>query len=328
MPFNQAPAAVRAAFTVSHLPSPPPPLAPRPAAAAAAAAAPRTKAKKPKIDHALQEENGITAARTNAVAAPQQQQAPIQQPSLLLLPPAPATRKSPRTTKKPKRKTLTSKGKRAVILNVLASVEAQKFTTTAPPMAVAPPPPPPTVTPRPVPAPPTPETCNIGKSWTKEDLAKLTRLVEDSNYLHELIPDHPSSSITTTTTSTTRVAEMDWELISKSFGRYSKGGTAVKHQYNAVLRVLKQARREGRTAGSNYIDLVQKALRELPESSGTVYDIQAVLKKKYSKHLDKYKVKGQVRWKRAVGECLREEESLFEAVGKTETGKIVWKLVG
>lgn len=61
---------------------------------------------------------------------------------------------------------------------------------------------------------------------------------------------------------------------------------------------------------------------------GTVYEIQAYLKAKHSSSLDKYKVKGQVRWKKAVGEVLREESSLFEAVGKTEGGKIKWRLKG
>ena len=72
---------------------------------------------------------------------------------------------------------------------------------------------------------------------------------------------------------------------------------------------------------------MQTALKELPERQGTVFEVQAVLKAKFGGHLDKYRVKnGGVRWKKAVGEVLREEGALFQAVDKTASGKIVWKL--
>lgn len=46
--------------------------------------------------------------------------------------------------------------------------------------------------------------------------------------------------------------------------RYSRGGTAVRHQYYAVVRLMKQARHEGRK-GASYVDLVQAALASLPD---------------------------------------------------------------
>ncbi|KAL4527715.1 hypothetical protein Ndes2437A_g02856 [Nannochloris sp. 'desiccata'] len=166
-------------------------------------------------------------------------------------------------------------------------------------------------------APPEEAKRNLGKAWSKEDLAKLARLAEDKDFLVATIPDHPDPRSSN--------GDLDWELISSHFGRLSKGGVAVKQQYYAVVRLMKQARGEGKK-GMNYVDLVKQALTELSENRGTVYEIHAVLKKKYAKHLDKYKVKGQVRWKKAVGEVLRQETSGFEAVEKTESGKIIWKL--
>lgn len=230
---------------------------------------------------------------------------------------APVSRKAKRK-KASKRKTLTSKGKRAVVLNVLASVEAQKRAAEAEAAAAA-------AAANTTTAPLTtnvqeeipPEAKkNLRKAWTKAELTKLARLAEEKDYLLATIPDHPEL---------TSNADLDWELISSHFGRYSKGGVAVRQQYYAVVRLMKQARKEGRN-GSNYVDLVKQALTELPEQKGTVYEIQAVLKKDHAKHLDKYKVKGQVRWKKAVGEVLRQETSIFEAVEKTESGKIIWKL--
>lgn len=226
-------------------------------------------------------------------------------------PPAAARKRQKKTTK---RKTLSTKGRKAVVMNVIASVEAQKLSsaaTPAPPAAPPVPPPQPTAAAAPVEDPAS--TSNLGKAWTKADLTNLARLAEDPAFLREAIPDHPPGE------------ELNWEIISRYFGRYSKGGNAVKQQYYAVVRLMKEARREGRK-GSNYVDLVKKALGELPGQRGTVFDIQRVLKEKYIKHLNKYKVKGKLRWKKAVGEILREETSLFYAVSKTESGKHIWEL--
>ncbi|PSC72522.1 putative manganese-transporting ATPase PDR2 [Micractinium conductrix] len=157
-------------------------------------------------------------------------------------------------------------------------------------------------------------TANLGRAWSKADITKLTRLAEDRAFLLAALPQHPAEG------------ELDWELISRHFGRHSRGGMAVKQQYNGVLRVVKAARHEGKK-GHSYVDLVQTALRALPNGRGTVYEIQALLKRDHSSKLDKYREKnGALRWKKAVGEVLRDQPALFEAVGKTATGKHVWAL--
>ena len=253
----------------------------------------------------------ILASLPNAPTLPP---AAVQEAFTVLPSPPPVARKKQRKTTK--RKTLTSKGRKAVVLNVLATVEAQKMsagaTTSAPPPAVVQPPPPPQHTGDVDDA---AATCNKGKAWSKADLTKRARLAEDPAYLRQVIPDHPLGD------------ELDWEIISRFFGRFSKGGTAVKQQYYSVVRLMKEARREGRK-GSNYVDLVKKAIGELPNQQGTVFDIQRILKDKYIKHLDKYKVKGKLRWKKAVGEILKEETTLFRSVTKTDGGKYnVWELI-
>jgi hypothetical protein len=231
--------------------------------------------------------------------------------------PAAAAAPKPKRKKASKRKTLTTKGKRAVVKNVLATVEAERTAAAAAAVAAAAAA---TTTATATESTPSPEAIkNLGKAWNKQDLAKLARLAEDKDFLRATIPDHPEL------TSSNNGNDLDWDLISSHFGRYSKGGVAVKQQYYAVVRLMKEARGEGKK-GTSYVDLVKLVLTDLPENKGTVYEIQDVLKKKHAKHLDKYKVKGQVRWKKAVGEVLRQETSVFEAVGKTESGKIIWKL--
>jgi hypothetical protein len=232
----------------------------------------------------------------------------------------PSSRSKPKRKKSSKRKTLTTKGKKAVVLNVLATVEAERAAAAAAAAAAAVAATTTNATePQASSAATVPDEAkrNLGKAWSKVDLAKLARLAEDKDFLLQTIPDHPDPN--------TNNGDLDWELISSHFGRFSKGGVAVRHQYNAVVRMMKEAKGEGRK-GSNYCDLVKAVLTELPENKGTVYEIQALLKKKHAKHLDKYKVNGQIRWKKAVGEVLRQETAVFEAVEKTESGKIVWKL--
>jgi len=223
-------------------------------------------------------------------------------------PAATAVGPSSRRTKRKKaanRKRLTTKGKRAVILDVLKTIEAERAAAAATAGTAV------------EPAPPDESKRNLGKAWNKEDLAKLARLAEDKEFLLATIPNHPDPGSSN--------GDLNWDLISSHFGRASKGGVAVKQQYYTVVRLMKEARGEGKK-GINYVDLVKQALTELPENKGTVYEIHAVLKQKHAKHLDKYKVKGQVRWKKAVGEVLRQETSVFEAIDKTERGKIIWKL--
>ncbi|KAI7842523.1 hypothetical protein COHA_003877 [Chlorella ohadii] len=88
---------------------------------------------------------------------------------------------------------------------------------------------------------------------------------------------------------------------------------------------MKEARHEGKR-GTSYVDLVQRALSSLPDRRGTVYEIQAVLKRDCASCLDKYQTPKGVRWKLAVSEVLRDQQALFEAAGKTASGKIVWRL--
>ena len=55
---------------------------------------------------------------------------------------------------------------------------------------------------------------NLKRAWSKREISSLVRLIEDPCFLQELIPEHPPGSI-------------DFELMSRQFGRYSPGGTAV-----------------------------------------------------------------------------------------------------
>jgi hypothetical protein len=267
----------------------------------------------------------ITVLANSPVAGPSRQRQPLAEPvpepeplhepsaspepeAALVEPASAAVGPSTRRTKR--KKVAKRKTKRTVILNVLATIEAERAAAAAAAAATV-------TTATEGTAPPDESKRNLGKAWNKEDLAKLARLAEDKDFLLATIPDHPDPASSN--------GDLDWELISSYFGRSSKGGVAVKQQYYAVVRLMKEVRREGKK-GMNYVDLVKAALTELPEHRGTVYEIQAVLKEKYAKHLDKYKVKGQIRWKRAVGEVLRQETSVFEAVEKTERGKIIWKV--
>ena len=58
-----------------------------------------------------------------------------------------------------------------------------------------------------------------------------------------------------------------------------------------------------------------------------MYEVQAVLKRDFFAHLDKYKdSRGARRWKTMVGEVLRTVGGPFEQASKTDTGRIVWRL--
>ena len=46
--------------------------------------------------------------------------------------------------------------------------------------------------------------------------------------------------------------------------RHSRGGVAVQQQYRSVVRLMKEARQQGRR-GTSYVDLVQQALAALPD---------------------------------------------------------------
>ena len=63
---------------------------------------------------------------------------------------------------------------------------------------------------------------------------------------------------------------------------------------------------------------------------GSVFDVQRLLKRDHGAALDKYRVNNKsqsLRWKVAVGEVLREHRGgLFEQVGRTVGGKILWHL--
>ena len=217
--------------------------------------------------------------------------------------------------KRKRRKRLSARSKKSVVLDAMASVEVDKLsrgqedprkevhvkssdtTMSAKPSIIA----------------DAGAQDNLGKAWRKDELGKLVRLIEDRRFLMTTIPSHPDTP------------ELDWELISSHFKRWSKGGHSVKRQYYSIVRLMKEARLEGRR-GSNYVDLVIKALSELPEKRGTILDIHRQLKTHHATQLDKYKVNGKVRWKQAVGEVLRQEQAAFKSLGKTTTGKIVWQL--
>jgi hypothetical protein len=191
------------------------------------------------------------------------------------------------------RKTISTKARKALVRQALKEQQVQQqqqqvqqqeqdeTTAEAPPGSP----------PAPPPAPDHPAAVrNHGLAWNKADLTALAKLVADPAYLRATIPSHPEGS------------EVDWELLSRHFGRYSRGGTAVRQQHLALSRLAREARQEGRT-GVNYAELVIKALRRLPEGSGTVHDVQRVLKEsaELARHLDKYKSNGTKRWKAAVG---------------------------
>jgi hypothetical protein len=58
-------------------------------------------------------------------------------------------------------------------------------------------------------------TSNLGKGWNKDDLAKLTRMAASRTFLQQQIPEHPADA-----------EELDFELISKYFGRCTVDGRA------------------------------------------------------------------------------------------------------
>ena len=137
--------------------------------------------------------------------------------------------------------------------------------------------------------------------------------MQDRAYVLHLIPTHPADE----------AVPLDFDSIGRFFGRHA---SAVRQQYYSITRTIKEAKRETRKGG-NYVELMQEAMRRLPGQQGTIFDIQAVLKKEFSSHLDKYKVKGKAQWKKVVGECLREQGEVFERLPeKTASGKIVWRL--
>jgi hypothetical protein len=230
------------------------------------------------------------------------------------------------------RKTLSAKQKRAIVTDTFVSLEAKKFTVPFASRSTQPHSPstggihpsrteivPSTVdggghTSVAAPSAEAAATQNLKKPYSKAELALLTRIAEDSSSLQQLIPDHPRGDI-------------DWEVVSRFLGRYSKGGVAVKQQYYAVVRLLKEARREGKK-GSSYVDLIVKAFEGLPNRSGTVFDLHKVLKgKEFKPHLDKYKGKnGVVKWKETVRQVLSEETGKFEIIGKSVSGKHIWRL--
>ncbi|GAB4820600.1 hypothetical protein N2152v2_007646 [Parachlorella kessleri] len=156
-------------------------------------------------------------------------------------------------------------------------------------------------------------TANLKRAWSKADTTKLARLAGDREYLTETIPGHPA------------IGELDWELIAKHFGRYSKGGAAVQNQYRLVVRTVKERQQKAKK-GASYPQLVKEALLCLPHNQGTVLDIQRYLKRFKAGHLDTYKDGKSTRWKKAVQEVLRKETSMFEQVGKSDTNKILWHL--
>jgi hypothetical protein len=286
-----------------------------------------------------------------AAAAPH----PAPPPRAPRAPAAQPAKKRARKSAAKKRKTLTTKGRRAVVVNTLASLELEKAGGTPAAAAAA------AAAPAGDAALDADATRNLGKAWSKADLAALARLAEEpAAFLAAALPGHhPPPG-----------AELDWERLSRHFGRYSKGGGAVRSQYLSVVRMVREAKREGRK-GSNYVELVIAALEELPQRcayvcwsalsaaasalgwqllgcgrrccevrfgcsppcaptsacrQGTVFEVQKVLKARHASSLDKYRVNGRVQWKKAVTSVLHEEGSVFEAGGKTEAGKIIWRL--
>jgi hypothetical protein len=123
-------------------------------------------------------------------------------------PPQQRQQPAPRAAKRKRRerKTLTARGKRAAVVRTLA--EPPPGSQAAPP-AAAPEPPAPAGAAAPAAATQSVEaaTVNLGRAWSKADVAKLARLAEDPNYLRTLAPDHPPG------------ADIDFELLSRHFGR-------------------------------------------------------------------------------------------------------------
>ena len=139
--------------------------------------------------------------------------------------PAAAKRRRSSGSKRPERKTLTVRCKRAAVLGVLADVELQRAAAAPAAAAAAP-----GASAQqqqqqqraPAQAPPAPQqqqqaaaqppadpaaTANLGRAWSKADVATLARLAEDRAFLLLTIPQHPPGG------------ELDWELISRHFGR-------------------------------------------------------------------------------------------------------------
>ena len=158
---------------------------------------------------------------------PSPARAPARQaPAARGAPQPPAARAPKRKSKTKPRKTLTAKGRRALAMDVMASIEPQKMVQPTSPAAAA------AAAAAPAPAAAAPPVNpahirNRGKAWSKADLSTLARLGEDPAFLRATIPDHPAGM------------EVDWERISAHFGRYSKGGLAVKQQYHSLVRLMK-----------------------------------------------------------------------------------------
>jgi hypothetical protein len=153
-----------------------------------------------------------------------------------------------RKQRKKQRKTLTAKGKRAAVVGVLAETElakAAEMTGVAAAQAIREDdnsepqqqqqqevqPLGPAVQPSsPAGAAPSPAsidpaaTANLGRAWSKADIATLARLAEDRAFLVQTVAGHPADG------------DLDWELISRHFGRCRGGGYTVLHSWQAFLR--------------------------------------------------------------------------------------------
>ena len=213
------------------------------------------------------------------------------------------------------RKSLTAKHKQRLILKSLRSLE-QMETEAAPPPAADEDSQPNTIENKDEIDESADITSNLGKSWSKKDLALLTKLAENRDVLQTTIPHHPALP-----------SEVDWEVVSKYFKRFSKGGQAVRHQWLDVRRLAKLSRGDAKS-GKTYVELVAAALRALPGQRGDVFEIQKSLKMKCSRYLDNYKVGGKVAWKVASAKALKEyhEVAFWQEEERSRGGKIIWKL--
>jgi hypothetical protein len=241
----------------------------------------------------------------------QQQQQPAQAHAQAQAP-QPKRRKKKGTQE---RKSLTAKHKQRVILKSLRSLE-QMETEAPPPPAAAEDSLPNSIENKDKSHESADITSNLGKSWSKKDLALLTKLAENRDILQTTIPHHPSPP-----------SDVDWEVVSKYFKRFSKGGQAVRHQWLEVQRLAKLSRGDAK-GGKTYVELVAAALKALPGQRGDIFEIQKSMKMNCYRYLDNYKVGGKVAWKVASAKALKEyhEVAFWQEEERSRGGKIIWKL--
>ncbi|GAB4813305.1 hypothetical protein N2152v2_000351 [Parachlorella kessleri] len=163
-----------------------------------------------------------------------------------------------------------------------------------------------------------------GQKWTPEEVAELTRLVEDPAYLKERLG----------------LDKIDWRVLGQHFNRsyetvsykvsymkntQRKSGVGPDGQPLTTGRQHKKARHE-----TSYKDMASQALQLMPNMEGTSGEICTIIANTpaYLPQLDMAIVSGKKtlpRWKHGVRSALN-AFNIFERTGATREGEVVWRL--